>query len=47
MQPVNRLAVTTLGFRVWRDLALLAAEGLATGVIASAMMALAVFAVVR
>jgi hypothetical protein len=40
-------AVTTLGLRVWRDFALLAAEGLAIGVVASAMFALAVFAVVR
>jgi hypothetical protein len=39
--------VTTLGLRVWRDFALLAAEGLAIGVVASAMFALAVFAVVR
>ena len=47
MQPVDHLAVTTLGLRVWRDFALLAAEGLAIGVVASAMLALAVFAVVR
>jgi hypothetical protein len=47
MQPVDQLAVTTFGLRVWRDLALLAAEGLAIGVVASAMFALAVFAVVR
>ncbi|HVP87384.1 MAG TPA: hypothetical protein VMU79_04835 [Casimicrobiaceae bacterium] len=47
MQPVDQLAVTTLGLRVWRDLALLAAEGLAIGVVASTMFALAVFAVVR
>jgi len=47
MQPIDHLAVTTLGIRVWRDLALLAAEGLAIGVVASAMLSLAVFAVVR
>jgi len=55
MQPVDRsfdkldtgFAVTTFGLRVWRDFALLAAEGLAIGVVASAMFALAVFAVVR
>jgi len=47
MQPVHHLAVTALGIRVWRDLALLAAEGIAIGVVASAMLALAVVAVVR
>jgi hypothetical protein len=47
MQPVDQLAVTTFGLRVWRDLALLAAEGFAIGVVASATFALAVFAVVR
>ena len=47
MQPIPHLAATALGLRVWRDLALLAAEGLAIGVVASAMLALAVVAVVR
>ena len=47
MQPIPHLAATELGLRVWRDLALLAAEGLAIGVVASAMLALAVVAVVR
>jgi hypothetical protein len=55
MQPVDPFfdeirpgfAPTRFGLRVWRDLALLAAEGLAIGVVASAMFALAVFAVVR
>ena len=47
MQPIDRFAVTTLGARVWRDFALLAAEGLAIGVLASAMLSLAVFVVVR
>ena len=40
-------AVATIASRVWRDLALLAAEGLAIGFMVSALMALAVFAVVR
>ena len=55
MQPVDPsfgklrtdFEMTTLGLRVWRDFALLAAEGLAIGVVASAMLALAVFSVVR
>jgi hypothetical protein len=47
MQDAGRVAAVTLGFRVWRDFALLAAEGLAIGFAASALLALAVFAVVR
>jgi hypothetical protein len=47
MQAARRVAAVALGFRVWRDFALLAAEGLAIGFVASALLALAVFAVAR
>ena len=47
MHAARRAAAVALGFRVWRDFALLAAEGLAIGFVASALLALAVFAVAR
>jgi hypothetical protein len=47
MRSIDRVPATTFGFRVWRDLALLAAEGLAIGFAASALFALVVFAIVR
>jgi hypothetical protein len=47
MQVRDPAATPAFGPRLWRDIALLAAEGLAIGFMASALMALAVFAVVR
>ena len=47
VQTTERAHSNTLEWRVWRDLAGLAAEALAIGVVFSVLLALAVFIVAR
>lgn len=47
MPSIESHAVPALGSRVWRDLAQLAVEALAIGVVFSVLLALAVFVVAR
>ena len=47
VQTAKRAHSNTLEWRVWRDLAGLAAEALAIGVVFSVLLALAVFIVAR
>jgi hypothetical protein len=46
MRNAPRSAAIALDHRVWRDLTLLAAQGLAVGIVVSLVLGLAVFAVV-
>jgi hypothetical protein len=45
MHNARRPTAVTLDHRVWRDLTLLAAKGLAVGLVVSLLFGLAVFAV--
>ena len=45
MPNARRTTAVALDHRVWRDLALLAAKGLAVGIVVSLLIGLAVFAV--
>jgi hypothetical protein len=45
MQTADRTTARVLDSRVWRDLTLLAAQGLAIGIAASVLLGLAVVAV--